>query len=47
MTYEPVNRKCLLLSKELMIELKRFEYAVLSLPRPDLQQKKSGENRSI
>ena len=44
MTYELLNKKCLFSSRELTIELKLFESAVLGPPWPDFQ-KKSCENR--
>ena len=39
MTYEPLNKKFLSLSRELIIELKLFKSAILGQPWPDLQKK--------
>ena len=39
MTYEPLEKKCLLPSRELIIVLNLFETAIHGPPWPDLQKK--------
>ena len=43
MTYEPLNKKGLILSRELIIRLKLFESAKLGQLWPDLQKRNHAE----